>query len=224
MVKVVRVIPAVLTDNPQALNSMLKLAETFADYVQIDIMDGKFVPSRSVTWEQVAAVKTTLNWEAHLMVEQPEKELENFKKAGARKAIFHFEATSAADQVIVQARKLGLQIGMAVNPETPVSRIKPHASEVDSILFLSVHPGFYGAKFIPEVLDKIAELRQARAKMEIGIDGGIKQNNVAEIAGSGVNTIYVGSAIFLQPQPAEAYRNLVALANGKTGQVKTHEN
>jgi ribulose-phosphate 3-epimerase len=85
--------------------------------------------------------------------------------------------------------------------------------EVDSVLFLAVHPGFYGARFLPEVLGKIAELKSARPDMEIGIDGGVKENNIKLVAGSGVNDIYVGSAIFLDSQPAEAFRRLQTLAN-----------
>ena len=213
MTDAIRVVPAVLTDNPKTLGELMRQAETFTDYVQVDIMDGKFVPSHSVTWEDLAATRTNLKWEAHLMVEHPEKELENFKAAGARKAIFHYESVDSPNQVINLARGLGMEIGLAVNPETSVSRIKHLTGDVDSVLFLSVNPGFYGAKFIPGVLDKIRELRQARPSLEIGIDGGIKESNIAQIAASGVNVICVGSAVFMQPQPGEAYRNLLKLAN-----------
>jgi ribulose-phosphate 3-epimerase len=216
MTKGIRVVPAVLTEDPKALESMLRSAKTFTDYVQIDIMDGKFVPSRSVNWEQVGAVKTRIKWEVHLMVEKPERQLENFLKAGASKAIFHYEATSVPEQVITIARKLGMEVGIALNPETSVAKILPLTGLLDSVLFLSVHPGFYGAKFIPEVLIKIKELRQSRPELEIGIDGGIKDNNIAQIAKTEVNVVCVGSAVFLQPQPAEAYRKLLSLANGGT--------
>jgi ribulose-phosphate 3-epimerase len=212
MTKQIRVTPAVLTDDPQSLKKMLKQAETFTDYVQIDIMDGKFVPSRSIGWEQIAGIPSTISWEAHLMIQRPENQFENFKKAGAAKAVFHYEATSTPEQAIAAARLMGLKAGIAINPETPVFKILPLTNEVDSVLFLSVHPGFYGAKFMPEVLDKIAELRQARPDLDIGIDGGIKENNIELIARSGVDEIFVGSAIFLQPDPGESYRRLVALA------------
>jgi ribulose-phosphate 3-epimerase len=208
----IQVIPAVLTEDAAALKKMLFQAETFTDYVQIDIMDNKFVPSRSITWKEIAAIRPKIKWEAHLMVEKPEKELENFKKAGATKAIFHFEATSTPDLVISTGRRLELSIGMAVNPETPVTRIAPFVSKVDSILFLSVHPGFYGASFIPEVLKKIAEIRRKFPEIKIGIDGGIKESNIAQIAQTGVNQIFVGSAIFLQSNPGESYRKLTFLA------------
>ena len=208
----IRVVPAILTDDPGKLAVMARQTEGYAGYVQLDIMDGRFVPSHSITCQQAAAVSFEIPWEVHLMVEKPEQQLECFKQAGARKVIFHYEATDSAGEVISQARHLGLGVGLAVNPETPVSAVLP-LLEVDSVLFLAVHPGFYGARFLPEVLGKIAELKSARPDMEIGIDGGVKENNIKLVAGSGVNDIYVGSAIFLDSQPADAFRRLQALAN-----------
>ena len=209
----IRVVPAILTDDPSKLAEMARQTEGYAGYIQLDIMDGRFVPSRSITCQQAAAVSFEIPWEVHLMVEKPEQQLECFKQAGARKVIFHYEATDSAGEVISLARRLGLGVGLAVNPETPVSAVLPLVEQLDSVLFLAVHPGFYGAKFLPEVLDKIAELRRARPDIKIGIDGGVKENNIKLIAGSGVNDIYVGSAIFLDAQPAEAFRRLEALAN-----------
>ena len=213
MTKSIRVVPAILTEDPSALETMVRQAETFTDYVQFDMMDGQFVPSRSITREHLAGLGTKLSWEAHIMVLRPEDYLESLRQAGAEKVVFHYEATSSPRAVISAARKLGLGVGLAVNPETPVSTILPLVSEVDSVLFLSVHPGFYGSQFIPEVLDKIVEFRSAQPGVEIGIDGGIKESNIARIARAGPDVIYVGSAIFLQPQPGESFRHLQSLAH-----------
>jgi ribulose-phosphate 3-epimerase len=207
------VIPAVLTDNIASFNKMLKQACGYTDYVQVDIMDGQFVPSKSITWEQIREVPSGLSWEAHLMVKNPEVQLAGFKKAGARKVIFHFEATGYPAGVIAAAHELGFEVGLAVNPETTVASILSLTDQVGSVLFLSVHPGFYGAQFIPEVLNKIVELRHARPNLIIGIDGGVKEHNIVEIARTGVNQIFVGSAILMQPDPSLAYRKLLSLAN-----------
>jgi ribulose-phosphate 3-epimerase len=207
-----RAVPAILTDDPAELERLLRQAETFTDYVQLDIMDGRFVPSRSVTCGQMAALHTSLRWEAHLMVLQPEDCLEDFRNAGAEKIVFHYEATPAPEDVIAKIRALGLKAGLAVNPETPLSAVDALVPKVDSVLFLSVNPGFYGAKFIPEVLEKIETFRRSHPCAETGIDGGIKENNIAEVARTGVDVIYIGSAVFLQPDPAAAYRRLSALA------------
>jgi len=211
MTKPSQVVPAILTDDPRALERMVRQAETFTTYVQFDIMDGLFVPSKSITCKHLAALHIKLSWEAHLMVDDPEEYLEGFQQAGARKVIFHYEATSSPREVISRTRGLGLEVGLAVNPETHLSDILPIVSEVDSVLFLTVHPGFYGSPFIPEVMDKAVEFRSVQTGMEIGIDGGIKESNIAQVAQAGVDVIYVGSAIFLQPQPAESFRHLQAL-------------
>jgi len=212
MSKTIQIVPAILTDDPRALETMVRQTETFTSYAQLDIMDGQFVPSQSITCEHIAKLTINLDWEAHLMVLHPEAYLKDFQRAGAQKIVFHYEATDSPSEVISLIRNIGLGVGLAVNPETPVSAILPLASEIDSVLFLSVNPGFYGSKFIPEVLDKIREFRKAQPNMEIGIDGGIKESNIAQIARSGVDVICAGSAILQQPQPGESYRRLLALA------------
>ena len=212
MKRPVRVVPAILAEDPEELKALMRQAEDFTDYVQVDFMDGEFVPSQNVTWEHLINLEFKLNWEAHIMILHPEGWLEGLRQAGAQKGIFHYEATPSPMEVISQARKLGFKVGLAVNPETSISTILPLSDEVDSVLFLSVHPGFYGAQFIPEVLDKISDFRSARPRREVGIDGGIKEGNIVQVARAGADVICVGSAILLQPDPAESYRHLTALA------------
>jgi ribulose-phosphate 3-epimerase len=155
-----------------------------------------------------------LAWEAHLMVMHPEDCLEDFRRAGAQMIVFHYEATPIPEEIVRKIKQLGLKAGLAINPETPIDVIKPLADGLDSVLFLSVNPGFYGAKFIPEVLDKIVSFGKAYPEMDTGIDGGVKENNIAEIARTGVDYICVGSAIYNQPDPAASYRRLAALTEG----------
>ena len=212
MTRTVSVVPAILTDDSQALKTMVRQAEAFCDYVQFDIMDGRFVPSQSIKCEHIAALNTTLSWEAHLMVEEPEDYAADFMKAGARRITFHHEASPHPEKVIKLIKDLGLEAGLALNPETPVATVLPLVSEVASVLLLTVHPGFYGSPFIPEVLQKVAELRRVYPEIEIGVDGGIKEANIAQVARAGVDAICVGSAVFLKPQPAESYRRLSTLA------------
>lgn len=206
-----RLVPAILTEDPQALEAMVRQVETFTTYAQIDIMDGQFVPSRSITWEDIAPLSVKFAWEAHLMTLHPEEQFQGYQQAGAQKVIFHYEATPSPQKVIALARNLDLKVGLAINPDTPVSAIHQLASQVDSVLLLSVDPGFYGSPYIPGVVDKVAELRQLHPGLEISMDGGIKESNIAEIAKSGVDTICVGSAIFLQPHPDESFRHLQSL-------------
>jgi ribulose-phosphate 3-epimerase len=213
VVKPIQIVPAILTDDPAALENMIRQVETFANNIQLDIMDGHFVPSHSITEKHIARLKTKLDWEAHLMVQHPEQYLAGFQQAGASRIIFHYEATPLPGEVITLGRSLNVKVGLAVNPDTPISKIIPLADEVDCVLFMSVHPGFYGSKFIPGVLDKIADFRLLYPDMEIGIDGGIKEDNITQAVKSGANSICIGSAIFCQPKPAESYKRLVALAD-----------
>ena len=211
MTRLIKVVPAILTDDPKAMEVMVRQAESFTSYVQFDIMDGRFVPSTSIGCESLTTLATGLSWEVHLMVESPEDYLECFQQAGAQKVVFHHEAVNSPSEVISHARRLGLNVGLAVNPETPVSAILSIVTEVDSVLFLTVNPGFYGSQFIPEVLDKVMELRSVVANLEIGVDGGIKEDNIANVASFGVDVIYVGSAIFLQSNPAGSFHRLQTL-------------
>ncbi|MDO8716829.1 MAG: ribulose-phosphate 3-epimerase [Dehalococcoidales bacterium] len=207
-----RIVPAVLTSDAKALRTMVCQVEDFVDYVQFDFMDGHFVPSLSVTDKDLASIPLKFKWEAHLMVENPADSFASFKRLGASRVVFHYEATKSPDEVIRQARRLNLGVGMALNPDTPVSSILPFVSKVDNILFMTVVPGYYGSKFLPQVMEKIASFRQIYPKFNIGVDGGINANNIALVASTGVDDICVGSAIFLQPSPAESYRCLRSLA------------
>ena len=211
MKKNIRILPAILTDDPQALEKMVRQTEDFTDYAQFDIMDGQFVPSRSVSCEQIAALKTTLNWEAHLMVLHPESCLEDFTRAGAQQITFHFEATSLPEDILTQIKRLDLKAGLAINPETPITAFTHLIDKLDSVLFLSVNPGFYGSKFIPEVMEKIIDFRRSYPEIEIAVDGGIKEGNITQVAATGVDIICVGSAILAQPDPASSYRRLIEL-------------
>jgi len=211
MAQKIRIVPAILTDDPKALEKFVRDTESFTNFAQIDIMDGNFVPSHSISFKDIAPLKPKFQWEAHLMVQHPENYLEGFKEAGAQKIVFHFEAKTDREKTIKQSRESGMRVGLAVNPKTTIKEFAPLVELVDSVLFLSVEPGFYGAKFIPEVLDKIIEFRKAFPKTSTSIDGGVKEENIRDIAQTGVEVICVGSAIFNRSDPADAYRRLVEL-------------
>jgi ribulose-phosphate 3-epimerase len=213
MTRFSRVVPAILTDDPESLEMMIRQAEEFTGYVQVDIMDGQFVPSKSITVTHLHNLVINLEWEAHLMVMFPERYFEKFRRAGTGKVVFHYEATDRHAEVIDHARKCGLKVGLAINPETLVSDTLPFLSAVDSVLLLTVNPGYYGAPFISEVMDKVTEIRAVYPDLEIGVDGGIKENNIVDVARKGVDMICVGSAVFLQPQPGESYRHLQEMVN-----------
>ncbi len=210
----VKVVPAILTDSASELTRMVVLANGFAPWVQIDMMDGLFVPSRSITTDDLGPLEFVFSWEAHLMVVDPLRYLVPLRDAGAARVIFHAESDDDAYDVIDLCRSLGMGVGVAVNPPTTVSEIEPLLSAIDSVLLMAVYPGYYGAPFVPGVLSKIGEVRAACPDVEIGMDGGIKESNLVEVARYGLDKVCVGSAIFGQPDPAASYRRLAALAHG----------
>ena len=204
-----KIMPAVLTDKPDELRKMIAQSEGFCDLVQIDIMDGKFVPSKSISAEDLAKVKTNLKLEIHLMVDEPSKYLEPFKKAGAKRIVFHYESKEDPAGVIPKIRALRMEAGIAINPETPVSKVEKYLKEIDVLLFLSVNPGFYGSKFIPEVCDKVRAINEKKDRPVIAMDGGLKAENILMIKDAGVELACVGSGLFGKGDPKDNYRSLV---------------
>lgn len=212
MKRPVRIVPAILTDCETALARMVSLANGFAPFVQVDIMDGAFVPTLSVRAEELQRQDIRFAWEAHLMVAHPLSHLESFMRAGAKRIIFHVEAGDEAALVILQARSLGLGVGVALNPPTPVAAVESLLPAVDCVLLMTVYPGYYGAAFVPDVMKKVSLVRALRPDIEVGVDGGIKEGNLPEVVGYGVDTVCVGSAVFGQPDPAASFVRLSELA------------
>jgi ribulose-phosphate 3-epimerase len=201
----VRVVPAILANDLPAFTSLVRSAEGFADYVQIDMMDGIFVPSNSISAAELATVKSTVRSEAHLMVKNPEDWLEAAAMFGCEEILFHFEAVDDPAAVVKLLRETNFQTGLAVNPATRVSDFIEIADLVDSVMFMAVNPGFYGAPFIPEVMDSLRELRSLRPALDIGVDGGVKIDTAMLAREAGADYVCVGSAIFKAEDPGQAY-------------------
>src|SRR5208283_5328107 len=198
-----RVVPAILANDDSTLHKLITTAAaTGASWVQVDIMDGVFVPSRSIGCAAFQGLSLPFNYEAHIMVSEPIDYIDCFARAGAKRIVFHYESTNSPLDVINTIKTKNMEAGLALNPETPTDAILPFVPKVASVLFLSVHPGYYGARYIPETLDKIKALRGLFPHLEIGIDGGIKDDNIRQAALAGADDLCVGSAIFLAPDPA----------------------
>jgi ribulose-phosphate 3-epimerase len=207
------IVPAILIDKKEEFIRMLEVCKTFTDYVQVDIMDARFVPSKSITASDLSGIETPLKIEAHLMVDEPLAWLDSFKRLGAFRVIFHYEIKKDIEKVIHQIKQEGMEAAVALNPETKVKELDKMIASLDSVLFLSVNPGFYGAKFIPKVLEKVKEFKQRYPKKIAGIDGGIKFENVKEIAKTGVDYICIGSAILKENFPKQAYLKIKEALN-----------
>lgn len=203
------IVPALLTNDKNELMQMFDVCSKFTDFVQIDIMDGKFVPSCSLDKDEIRGLKSRLRCEAHLMVNNPLEWLDAFKDFGAERIIFHFEIEDRKEYIIEEIRKKGFGVGLAINPSTSLDEFESLVNKVDLILFMSVVPGFYGSKFIPSVLDKIRNFRRIYPHKKTGIDGGVKLDNVRIIKNIGVDYVCVGSAILKATSPHKAYKKFL---------------
>ena len=189
-----------------------------ADVIHVDVMDGHFVPNISIGVPVVASLHkaTRLPLDVHLMIERPEEYIERFVKAGANRVLIHQEATVHLDRALTMIRELGAQAGVAINPATPVATLTDVFEKVDTVLVMSVNPGFGGQKFIPGAIEKIRQLNQWRARyngaFRIEVDGGVDAENTAELARAGANTFVAGTSIFHAPDPAAAVRLIRKLA------------
>ena len=173
-------------------------ARAGADLIHVDVMDGHFVPNLTIGPPVVRALRkaTDLPLDVHLMIEEPERSLEDFARAGANTLTVHAEACRHLHGILQRIRALGARASVALNPATPLEAVRHVLGDLDMVLLMTVNPGFGGQAFIPSVIPKIQELRALAPTLDIEVDGGIKVDNVDRVIGAGANVIVSGSGIF----------------------------
>ncbi len=215
MKKNIKIAPSILSADLLKLEKEVSnIAENGADFIHVDIMDGRFVPNITFGPNIVKALKriTSIPLDVHLMIVEPEKYLNAFIDAGADILTIHQEATFHLHRSLQSIKEKGIKAGVAINPATPISTLENIIAELDLLLVMSVNPGFGGQQFIPQSLNKISEARTLLNKFGsnafLEVDGGINVGTAEQVVKAGADTLVAGSAIFSQPDSVSAMKDI----------------
>lgn len=197
MTNKIQIAPSILSADFGNLNAEIASVELYSDWISVDVMDGHFVPNITIGAPVVRCLKTALPIECHLMIENPEKYIEDFAKAGAAMISVHFEAMQdRTETVLKRIRELGCKASLAIKPATSVSEIEKYLSFMDAAVVMSVEPGFGGQEFMQNSLPKIKRLRELKPELDIIVDGGINAETAVLAREAGANILVAGSFVF----------------------------
>lgn len=210
-----KIAPSILSSDFARLGEEIRAVEAAgADYIHVDVMDGRFVPNITIGAPVVKAIRnvTKLPLDVHLMIVEPERYVDDFAAAGADIITVHAEATTHLQRLVAHIRGLGKKAGVSLNPHTSEEALKYVLSDLDLVLVMSVNPGFGGQAFLPQVLPKIESIRnmidRSNVRVDLEVDGGVKAGTAGKVVAAGADVLVAGNAIFAEKNYADSIRVL----------------
>ncbi|OGD24914.1 hypothetical protein A2819_02720 [Candidatus Azambacteria bacterium RIFCSPHIGHO2_01_FULL_40_24] len=216
-----QIIPALIVSDKNLYNDFEELKDKFErlrpflaefdNWVQVDITDGEFVTSKTnISFEELTYFTKLVNVEFHLMILRLKQSIDKWIEIGPKRIIFHIEASEPEDinNIIKKCKQAQIEIGLALNPETPSSSIKPWLEEINSVMFMGVHPGYGGQKLVFDTATKIGLLRYNYPNIKIEVDGGVRVENIRQLKDAGADIFIVGSGLLVAPDVGQAIADL----------------
>lgn len=200
------IIPAIIAKSQSELDEKIGKVANYASLIQLDIMDGNFVPNTSIDFDFILP-KVSGEYEAHLMIADPASWIRHHAD-NVQTILAHIESVRDPKELIGQVRTKGKKVGFVLNPETSLNSIKRYLDDIDQVLIMTVNPGFYGSPFLPEMVNKIAALRKEAPTLDIEVDGGITPDTLIQVHRAGANMFVSGSYIVKAPDVQSAIQHM----------------
>lgn len=217
-----KIAPSILSADFGKLTEEIKKVESAgADWIHVDVMDGRFVPNITIGPPVIKSIRkaSQLPFDVHLMIENPEWHIDSFAAAGSDLITVHAEAVRHLHRVVHQIKELGIKAGVSINPATPLGAVEEILSDIDLLLIMTVNPGFGGQKFISSMIDKIEKARTLIDALPVGplveIDGGVTTENIEILSHAGADVFVAGSSVFNSTDYSAAIREMKTKANEK---------
>lgn len=210
----IKIIPSILAETSDEFEKLLRSVEPYVDRVHLDIADGDFVPTKTISgYEELIKMETKVKFDVHLMISRPEDQMYFWYKTKADRFLIHAETDHGHRNLINQIHLNGKEVGLVLNPETQIDKITGLVGDVDFIQFMTVQPGFYGSEFVEKVLNKILEFHGQYPSVPIFVDGGVNSETALHLIAVGATTLVVGSYIVNSKDVGKAIEELNTISN-----------
>lgn len=210
-----KVVPTILSESPEDYRSRIDRVKPFAKRIHVDIADGVFAPNKTVNMAQVYGIDGA-ELDLHMMVKQPELEIENIMAVEPSLVILHFESEGNLNDLLTKLKQVGIRTGLGIKPDTKVEQVRDLLPNIDHLLVFCGTLGFNGGEFHAEMLEKISQAKAINPNLEVGVDGGINQETCHLAVDAGADVLDVGSAIHDAPDPEAAFIGLSSMAGEQT--------